>query len=51
MNHYKSVEFLSNFQNFKPPCTNVKHPCWRLSGDGSIESIDLPWTARPDGSG
>jgi len=23
---YKSVEFLSNFQNVKPPCTNEKLP-------------------------
>jgi len=28
------VEFLSNL-NVKPPRTNVKPPCWRLSGDGS----------------
>ena len=30
----KSVELLSNL-NVKPPCTNVKPPYWRLSGDGS----------------
>jgi len=23
MKHYKSVEFLSNFQNVKPSCTNL----------------------------
>jgi len=34
MKHYKFVEFLSNL-NVKPPCTNVKPPYWRLSGDGS----------------
>jgi len=32
--HYKLVEFLSNLY-VKPPCTNVKPPYWRLSGDGS----------------
>ena len=32
---YKSVEFLSNFQNVKLPCTNKKSPYWWLSVDGS----------------
>jgi len=26
MKHYKSVEILSNFQNFKCPSANVKSP-------------------------
>ena len=34
MKQYKLVEFFSNF-NVKPPCTNLKPPYWRLSGDGS----------------
>jgi len=33
LKHFKSVEFLLSL-NVKPPCTNVKHPYWRLSGDG-----------------
>jgi len=36
MEQYKSVEFLSNFQNVNPPCTNVKPPYGRLSGEGSV---------------
>jgi len=34
MKHCKSVEFLSNFR-MSDPHTNVKPPCWRLSGDGT----------------
>jgi len=29
-----------NFQYVKPPCTNVKPPYWRLSGDGSGGASD-----------
>jgi len=31
---HKSVEFLS-ISECQDPCTNVKYPYWRLSGDGS----------------
>jgi len=31
----KSVEILSNFQNVKSPCANVKPSYWSLSGNGS----------------
>ena len=35
MKHYKLVEFLSKLNVKPPPCTNVKPPHWRHSGDGS----------------
>jgi len=45
MEHYESLEFLSNFiyqapfgTNVKPPHTNIKVPWWRLSGDGSAQN-------------
>jgi len=34
MKHHKSVEILPIFKMSRP-CTNVKAPYWRLSGDGS----------------
>jgi len=39
--HYKSVEFLSNFQNVKHPCTNVKPPNCTLSDDGFEQVVNL----------
>ena len=30
-----------SFYNAKPPCTNVKPRCWRLSGDGSACNMDM----------
>jgi len=39
MKHYKSVEFLSNFQ-CQAHCTNVKPPCWRFFGYGSVYDPD-----------
>jgi len=33
--YYTLVEYLSNLNVKPPPCTNVKPPSWRLSGDGS----------------
>jgi len=39
MKHYKSVEFC-RFLHVKPRCTNVKSPCWRLSGDGSGQNAN-----------
>jgi len=35
MKHYKLVEFYL-FPNVKPPCTSVKSPYWRISGDGCL---------------
>jgi len=34
MKHYNSEDFLSNFRMSTAPCTNVKSPNWRLSGNG-----------------
>jgi len=44
MKHYKSVEFLPNFQ-CQAPCKNVKPPYWRLSGDSSDGIFTSIWTA------
>jgi len=35
MKHYKSVEILSNFQNVKSICANVKRAYWRFFGHSS----------------
>jgi len=39
MKFYKSVEFLSNFQNVKSPWTNINPPYWKNSGEG-YDSMD-----------
>jgi len=39
--HPKSLQYLSNFRMSKP-CTSIKPPWWRLSGDGSSVTVLPP---------